>query len=269
MAGQSAHVIVANPHGITCDGCGFINTPQATLTTGRPVIENGQLTRYQVDQGSVAIEGAGLNASNVDRFEIITRAARLNAQIQANKLTIVAGRNDVEAGTLNATARAADGSQAPDLAIDSSALGGMYVGAVKLVGTEAGVGVRMAGDMMSGGDIQIDAAGQLLMGQTSAATTVNVKAQSVDVQGAVYAGSDLALTTQGALTNQGTLAARNNVTLDAGGRLTKPTAASSRLASTRTTVATAKAICSSRRRPSITLAKASSPVATCACKPVN
>ncbi|MFP8009644.1 filamentous hemagglutinin N-terminal domain-containing protein, partial [Pseudomonas aeruginosa] len=31
VAGQSARVIVANPHGITCQGCGFINTPRATL----------------------------------------------------------------------------------------------------------------------------------------------------------------------------------------------------------------------------------------------
>ncbi|MFO4629842.1 hypothetical protein ACKWMZ_27175, partial [Pseudomonas protegens] len=56
-------VIVANPYGVSCNGCGFINTPKATLTTGKPVIENGQVQRYQVDQGSVAIEGAGLNAS--------------------------------------------------------------------------------------------------------------------------------------------------------------------------------------------------------------
>lgn len=26
--GQQANVILANPYGITCDGCGFINTPQ-------------------------------------------------------------------------------------------------------------------------------------------------------------------------------------------------------------------------------------------------
>ncbi|MBP5127097.1 filamentous hemagglutinin N-terminal domain-containing protein, partial [Pseudomonas protegens] len=75
VAGQAAHVIVANPYGVTCNGCGFINTPKATLTTGKPVIENGQVQRYQVDQGSVAIEGAGLNASNIDQFEIITRSA--------------------------------------------------------------------------------------------------------------------------------------------------------------------------------------------------
>ncbi|WP_218175388.1 filamentous hemagglutinin N-terminal domain-containing protein [Pseudomonas sp. D2002] len=220
VAGQSAHVIVANSYGISCNGCGFINTPQATLTTGKAVIENGQINRYQVDRGNVAIEGAGLNASNVDQFEIITRATTINAQIQAKKLTIVAGRNDVDARTLNATARAADGSQAPDLAIDSSALGGMYVGAVKLVGTEAGVGVRLSGDMVAGGDIQIDAAGNVVMGQTSAGTAVNVKAQSVEAKGAVYAGTDLSIKTQGALTNQQTLAAKDSITLDAGGRVT-------------------------------------------------
>ncbi|NVZ27640.1 filamentous hemagglutinin N-terminal domain-containing protein, partial [Pseudomonas gingeri] len=67
VAGQSAHVIVANPYGISCSGCGFINTPQATLTTGKPVISNGQVSGYQVDQGSVSIEGAGLNANNIDQ----------------------------------------------------------------------------------------------------------------------------------------------------------------------------------------------------------
>jgi filamentous hemagglutinin len=220
VAGQSAHVIVANPYGISCNGCGFINTPQATLTTGKAVIENGQISRYQVDQGNVAIEGTGLNASNVDQFEIITRATTINAQIQAKKLTIVAGRNDVDARTLNATARAADGSKAPDLAIDSSALGGMYVGAVRLVGTEAGVGVKLSGDMVAGGDIQIDAAGNVVMGQTSAGTAVAVKAASVEAKGAVYAGTDLSVITQGALTNQQTLAAKDSITLDAAGRLT-------------------------------------------------
>ena len=59
VAGRSAAVIVANPHGITCDGCGFINTPRVTLSTGTPVIENGRLQRFDVNGGQIAIEGAG------------------------------------------------------------------------------------------------------------------------------------------------------------------------------------------------------------------
>ncbi|WP_081791037.1 hemagglutinin repeat-containing protein [Pseudomonas umsongensis] len=221
VAGQSARVIVANPYGISCNGCGFINTPRVTLTTGKPVLDNGRLDRFQVDQGSVSIDGAGLNANNVDQFEIITRSAKINAEIQAKNLTIVAGRNDVNADSLNATARADDGSAKPQLAIDSSALGGMYAGAIKLVGTEAGVGVKLDGKLTaSGGDIQLDANGHLSLAQTSAAGAVNVKAASLDARGPVYAGTAVNVQTQGNLTNQQTLAARDSIALTAGGVLT-------------------------------------------------
>uniref|UniRef100_UPI00037EC994 two-partner secretion domain-containing protein n=1 Tax=Pseudomonas umsongensis TaxID=198618 RepID=UPI00037EC994 len=222
VAGQSARVIVANPYGISCNGCGFINTPRVTLTTGKPVLDgSGRLDRFQVDQGSVTIDGAGLNANNVDQFEIITRSAKINAEIQAKNLTIVAGRNDVNADNLNATARADDGSAKPQLAIDSSALGGMYAGAIKLVGTEAGVGVKLDGNLAaSGGDIQLDANGHLSLAQTSAAGAVNVKAASLDARGPVYAGTAVNVQTQGNLTNQQTLAARDSIALTAGGVLT-------------------------------------------------
>ncbi|HCT04029.1 MAG TPA: adhesin [Pseudomonas sp.] len=221
VAGLSAHVIVANPYGITCNGCGFINTPQATLTTGKAVIENGQVGRYQVDQGSVSIEGAGLNANNIDRFEIITRSAKLNAEIQAKNLTIIAGANDVDAKTLKTTARAADTATAPQLAIDSSALGGMYAGAIKLVSSEAGVGVKLDGKMLaSGGDMQLDANGHLSLVETSATGAVNVKAASLEAKGPVYAGTTLDVKTQGDLTSQNNLVAQDRITLAAGGQLT-------------------------------------------------
>ncbi|WP_177435011.1 ribonuclease domain-containing protein [Pseudomonas sp. Sample_10] len=221
VAGQSARVIVANPYGISCNGCGFINTPRVTLTTGKPVLDgSGRLDRFQVDQGSISIDGAGLNANNVDRFEIITRSAKINAEIQAKNLTIVAGRNDVNADSLNTTARADDGSAKPQLAIDSSALGGMYAGAIKLVGTEAGVGVKLAGNLAaSGGDIQIDANGHLSLAQTAATNAVNVRAASLDAQGPVY-GNAVNVQTQGNLAVQQSVAARDSISLSAGGVLT-------------------------------------------------
>ncbi|HZJ95450.1 MAG TPA: filamentous hemagglutinin N-terminal domain-containing protein, partial [Thiopseudomonas sp.] len=125
VAGQQAHVVVANPHGITCDGCGFINTPHATLTTGKPIIEHGQLRRYDVDGGQIEIAGAGLNATNVSQFDLITRSAKINAELHANELNIITGRNSVDAQTLTATAKAERPTDKPNLAIDSSALGGM------------------------------------------------------------------------------------------------------------------------------------------------
>jgi len=162
VAGSSARVIVANPHGITCDGCGFINTPQATLTTGVPQIKDGQLKSYSVDNGEILIGGAGIDVSGLDAFDLITRAARINGDIHAGRLSIVTGRNEVDAATLEAVAKADNGSVKPHLAIDSSALGGMYAGAIKLIGTEDGVGFKLSGDMAaSAADIEIDANGHL------------------------------------------------------------------------------------------------------------
>nr|WP_276522756.1 filamentous hemagglutinin N-terminal domain-containing protein [Pseudomonas nitroreducens] len=216
VAGQSAHVIVANPHGITCNGCGFINTPRATLTTGKPLMDGERLRGYDVDAGEIAIEGAGLNASNIDRFELITRSAKLNADLYAKQLAVVAGRNQVDAESLAATAKADDGSAKPQLAIDSSALGGMYAGAIRLVGTEQGVGVKLAGNMAaSGGDIQIDANGQLSLAQTSAAGSLRAKAGDIALNGQTYAAGVAELSATGQLSNSQSLAAGQRVALSA------------------------------------------------------
>ncbi|OCX24548.1 filamentous hemagglutinin N-terminal domain-containing protein [Pseudomonas graminis] len=220
VAGQAAHVIVANPYGISCNGCGFINTPRATLTTGRPVLDNGRLDHFRVEGGSVSIEGGGLDATNLDQFDIITRSAKVNAELHANKLNIIAGRNNVDAQSLNATALADDGSAKPQLAIDSSALGGMYAGAIRLVGTEAGVGVKVAGNLAaSAGDIQIDANGQLNMAQAAASGAVNIKALNAQVQGPVY-GSSVDLQGRDALNIQQNVAARDQIRLSTSGQLT-------------------------------------------------
>jgi filamentous hemagglutinin len=38
--GAPAALVIANPNGITCAGCGFVNTAQLTLTTGLPQFLN-------------------------------------------------------------------------------------------------------------------------------------------------------------------------------------------------------------------------------------
>ncbi|UGX01072.1 DUF637 domain-containing protein [Pseudomonas aeruginosa] len=216
VAGQSARVIVANPHGITCQGCGFINTPRATLTTGKPIMDGQRLERFQVDGGDIVVEGAELNVGNLEQFDLITRSAKLNAKLYAKNLNIVTGRNDVQADSLQATPRAADGSEKPQLAIDSSALGGMYAGAIRLVGTEQGVGVRLAGDMAaSGGDIRIDASGKLSLAQASSQGDLKIAAQAVELNGKTYAGGSAEIRSVEELVNRQSLAARERIALEA------------------------------------------------------
>ncbi|MDU9407349.1 DUF637 domain-containing protein [Pseudomonas sp. zfem001] len=217
VAGRSAAVIVANPHGITCDGCGFINTPRVTLSTGTPVVENGRLQRFDVDGGQIAIEGQGLNAGNVDQFDLITRSAQINAELHANKLNIVTGRNEVDATTLAATAKADDGSDKPMLAIDSSALGGMYAGAIRLVGTEQGVGVKLAGDMAaSAGDIQIDANGKLSLARVAASNDLKLAANEIELNADTYAGRNATVTATDKTLVKESLAAGNRLEIGGG-----------------------------------------------------
>ncbi|MGY4532116.1 filamentous hemagglutinin family protein [Pseudomonas sp. TE3786] len=235
VAGQGAHVVVANPNGISCDGCGFINTPRVTLSTGTPVIEAGQLRRFEVDQGQIVIAGTGLHAANISQFDLITRSAKLNAALYAQRLTIVTGRNQVDAHSLAASAKPDDGKEKPLLAIDSSALGGMYTGAIRLVGTEAGVGVRLAADMAaSGDDIQIDVNGKLSLARVVSAAALTVKAEqiavtdqahadgatkieasgAVDIAASLTSAADLSITA-GNLSNHGTLGGNGRVSLQA------------------------------------------------------
>ncbi|PTU70536.1 two-partner secretion domain-containing protein [Chromobacterium haemolyticum] len=165
VAGQRAQVVVANPWGISCSGCGFINTQQAMLSTGTPQLNAlGALTGFQVNGGAVSISGTGLNAGNVDKFAIISRALQVNAELHAKQLDLVLGRNQVDADTLQARPLAADGSAAPAFALDVAQLGGMYANAIRLVGTEAGVGVNQQGEMAArAGDLQLTSAGDLLL----------------------------------------------------------------------------------------------------------
>ncbi|MBA1187684.1 filamentous hemagglutinin N-terminal domain-containing protein [Pseudomonas entomophila] len=217
VAGQAARVIVANPHGVTCNGCGFINTPRVTLSTGKPVLDaTGKLDHFAVDGGSISIEGQGLDASNIDQFDLITRAAKLNADLHARRLNVITGANDVNADTLATTPRQGDPADTPQLAIDSSALGGMYADTITLVGTEQGVGVKTAGNLAaSAGDIQIDANGRLNMAQASAKGALNVIAPHIEMTGKAYA-SNVNVRTPGELVNRQSLAARERVEINAG-----------------------------------------------------
>ncbi|ERT10182.1 hypothetical protein O185_26765, partial [Photorhabdus temperata J3] len=63
VAGRKAEVVIANPAGITCNGCGFINAHRTTLTTGEALMEQGRLKGFDVNQGDVRIDGHGMDST--------------------------------------------------------------------------------------------------------------------------------------------------------------------------------------------------------------
>ena len=47
---MAADYVLANPNGISCQGCGFINTSRSSLVVGNPLVENGLLQGYSTGQ---------------------------------------------------------------------------------------------------------------------------------------------------------------------------------------------------------------------------
>lgn len=219
VAGKAANVIVANPYGITCNGCGFINTPNVTLTTGKPVLDaSGKLQSLDVTKGAVTIEGAGLNGSQSDAVSIISRATEINAQLHAKDLRIVAGANRVAADG-SVSALKGEG-EAPKVAVDTGALGGMYANRIRLVSGETGVGVNLGNLNARQGEINLDTRGRLAVNNSLSSGAITAKGQSVTLTGDHKAGGELSIASQGDIElNQSTLLSDKNLHLNAGNKL--------------------------------------------------
>ncbi|HFO5795647.1 TPA: contact-dependent inhibition effector tRNA nuclease [Escherichia coli] len=221
VAGKAANVMVANPYGITCDGCGFINTPRATLTTGRPVMNaDGSLQALEVTEGSITINGAGLDGTRSDAVSIIARATEVNAALHAKDLTVTAGANRVTAdGRVSALKGEGD---VPKVAVDTGALGGMYARRIHLTSTESGVGVNLGNLYARDGDITLDASGRLTVNNSLATGAVTAKGQGVTLTGDHKAGGNLSVSSRSDIVlSNGTLNSDKDLSLTAGGRITQ------------------------------------------------
>lgn len=205
VAGDRAQVVIANPAGIDCDGCGFINANRITLTTGTPTFNGGALEGYRVQGGAIHIFGAGMDASRVDYTDLIARSVQLNAGLWAQQLQVTTGANTVSADLSRVQAQAADGST-PQYALDVAQLGGMYANKILLMGTEHGVGVRNAGNLgAQTGELVVTVDGRLEnTGKLQARDDTGIAASGgVRNEGLVSAGRELNLRTGQDLDNRG------------------------------------------------------------------
>ncbi|EFE2085527.1 filamentous hemagglutinin N-terminal domain-containing protein, partial [Escherichia coli] len=219
VAGKAANVMVANPYGITCDGCGFINTPHATLTTGRPVMNaDGSLQALEVTEGSITINGAGLDGTRSDAVSIIARATEVNAALHAKDLTVTAGANRI---TADGRVRALKGEgDVPKVAVDTGALGGMYARRIHLTSTESGVGVNLGNLYAREGDIILNSAGKLVLKNSLAGGNTTVTGTNVSLSGDNKAGGNLSVTgTTGLTLNQSRLVTDKNLVLSSSGQI--------------------------------------------------
>ena len=219
--GAAADVVLANPNGITCNGCGFINTPRVTLATGTPELgDDGLLANLRVAGGDLLIGTSGADLRAADVFDLIAGRIKVTGAVRAGgDLNLVAGHNSYAYQNGLLTALEADGTD-EGLAIDSSLLGGMYAGKITLRATDAGAGVRLLGPLSATAEgMTLSADGSLTLADAQAATTIDAASTSdaVQVTGTLYAGTDVVLegATGVALQEDATVTAAGDVNLSA------------------------------------------------------
>lgn len=219
VGGKQASVMVANPYGITCDGCGFINTPQVTLTTGKPQFDaQGKLQGIDVKRGDILLTGQGLDASKSDYLSLISRTAQINAGLNANDAQVVIGANQIDANG-NVTAQAAENGDIK-VALDTGALGGMYTNRITLVSSDKGVGVNVGNLSARSGDITLSAKGKLSVGDAVAQGNIHANGEALALQGKQQAGGELTLEgSSGIALTDATLRAGQSVTLASKGEM--------------------------------------------------
>ena len=180
VAGNKAHVIIANPNGISVNNGTFINASSATLTTGNPIINNGSVTGYNVQQGVITVGEKGLNASKTARTDMLAEAVKLNGKVWAQDAQVVTGKNSIavdSSGKVTNTSKTGESSQ---VGLDVAAIGGMYANSMYLVGTNEGFGVNNQGVLSAQNKLTIDSTGKLQNTGTITATDANVTTKSLE-----------------------------------------------------------------------------------------
>ena len=180
VAGDKAHVIVANPNGISVNNGTFINASSATLTTGNPIINNGSITGYNVQKGAITVGEKGLNTSKTARTDMLAEAVKLNGKVWAQDAQVVTGKNDISVDATGKVTNVHKTGESSQVGLDVAAIGGMYANSMYLVGTNDGFGVNNQGVLSAQNKLTIDSTGKLQNTGTIAATDANITTKSLE-----------------------------------------------------------------------------------------
>ena len=223
VAGKKADVVIANPSGIQCDGCGVINAGRTTLTTGKAEVENGQLKGYRVKGGKVTVGQKGMDNSQSDYTDIIAEKAEIKGGVWSKKgIKVTTGKNNVDrsndsvvyVGDKNTdnTDRTSDTQgENQSYSVDVSQLGGMYSEKIHLVDNGQGLGVRNAGHIgASAGSVKIDSQGKIVNeGFIGGSENAQLNAKkNIENRGTVYAKAQTQLNAQNIDNKQGVIAGK-------------------------------------------------------------
>lgn len=172
VLGPRAHVIVANPNGVSVDGGAFVNTGGVILTTGR-VKANASDVDIKTHSGRIEIGGAGI-ATDGARLDLIAKEIDVAGAIdvQTGVVSLTAGDSvhhvnaqaPIESASGLVQRTGASGRSRSEFAIHVSNPAVINGGTVRLHVTDAGAGVRLAGATVAGaGGFSITSNGHIQM----------------------------------------------------------------------------------------------------------
>ncbi|WP_038036989.1 filamentous hemagglutinin N-terminal domain-containing protein [Thermopetrobacter sp. TC1] len=155
VLGQKAHVIIANPNGITVDGASFHNIGGLVLATGAWSRSKNRLT---ISGGDIHVTGQGL-AARMSQVHLLSHKLRINAPITAGEhrnLVLEAGTGsakvneqipiDKPEGLITFTA---DGRNGDTYLVTIEQGAHLNGGAIRIAVNARGAGVRLSGDVIS------------------------------------------------------------------------------------------------------------------------
>lgn len=177
--GMVADYVLANPSGITCQGCGFINVPRASLVVGKPIVENDDLSGYEITSDKkLALEGE-LNDARV--LDLLAPAVDINGEVSAqDEVNIVMGRNQVSRDASgNVVANKLKKHQHRRV-LDGHLLGSIQSGRIRIHSTDSRATVVGEGLALRAGQVQLTAGNADLRGKID---TVQNKTAKVDKLG--------------------------------------------------------------------------------------
>jgi filamentous hemagglutinin family protein len=205
VIGAPAHVILANPNGVTVDGGSFVNTGRVALSTGvvsfvdrtpTPITAQRNVV-LTTNQGEIRIEGAGLSGA-FSHLELIAKSIRVDAPINTTspalvpevRLTAGASRAEFDSSVFPANTLGQWSAITPEpgsspgvVLVDITPLANINAGAIRIAVTDAGAGVRHAGRIAAAaGDFTLAADGTVSIagGTITSAQDAIITARQLD-----------------------------------------------------------------------------------------
>ncbi len=177
LSRERIDVILSNENGLYINNSGTINIKNFTATTGRINLKDGDFIGIDVERGNIVIGPNGIDGTNANYVELITKTLELRGNLVANDLKVVTGSNSITPPTNN-------------IAIDAKELGGMYANRIRIISTDKGAGVNSDAFIVSkNSKLEITADGKIKVNK--------VQGKGIDIKGKEYEQKDLAYSDEG------------------------------------------------------------------------